>query len=56
MEQQQLFNAANYTYGAGDAPNNTLSQTRVNTLICPSESQTTGPWQVSAWSCVLIVF
>ena len=50
MEQQQLFNAANYTYGAGDAPNNTLSQTRVSTLICPSESQTTGPWQVSAWT------
>ncbi len=50
MEQQQLFAAANYTYGASNAQNTTLSFTKINALICPSESQTTGPWVSTSWS------
>jgi prepilin-type N-terminal cleavage/methylation domain-containing protein/prepilin-type processing-associated H-X9-DG protein len=43
MEQQALFNAANYSFGCDQPPNSTLSYTTVNTLICPSESQGAGP-------------
>ncbi|MDR3637914.1 MAG: DUF1559 domain-containing protein [Isosphaeraceae bacterium] len=51
MEQQQLFNAANYIGGAYNAANqNTISATKVNTLICPSESIRTGPWLSTSWS------
>jgi len=44
MEQTQLFNAANYSYGAQDAPNRTVAFAKVNTYICPSETLTNGPW------------
>jgi len=51
MEQQQLFNAANYSFGAFGAANiATVSATKVNALICPSESQSTGPWQSTSWT------
>ena len=50
MEQAQLFNAANYSYGISDSQNNTVAITKVATLICPSESQSSGPWQVSSWT------
>ena len=51
MEQTQLFNAANYSYGAYAGPNvNTLSAVKVNTLICPSESLRTGPWISTAFT------
>jgi prepilin-type processing-associated H-X9-DG protein len=44
IEQQQLYNAVNYSWGADTPPNSTVSQlTKVNALICPSESQSTGP-------------
>jgi prepilin-type N-terminal cleavage/methylation domain-containing protein/prepilin-type processing-associated H-X9-DG protein len=49
MEQQQLFNAANYSYGSFDAPNNTIANTKVNTYVCPSESVKVGPWIGSTW-------
>ncbi len=50
MEQQQLFNAANYIGGAFNAANqNTLSASKVATLICPSESIKVGPWLSTAY-------
>jgi prepilin-type N-terminal cleavage/methylation domain-containing protein/prepilin-type processing-associated H-X9-DG protein len=51
MEQQQMYNAANYGFGAQDGPNlNTLSAVKLATYVCPSESITSGPWQASAWT------
>jgi len=50
LEQTAIFNAANYSQGAPQPQNATLIQTRVATLICPSESLASGPWQVSSWS------
>jgi len=51
IEQNQLYNAANYSFGAPDGQNiTTVSAVKVSTLICPSESQGTGPWQASSWS------
>jgi prepilin-type N-terminal cleavage/methylation domain-containing protein len=38
-----LYNAFNFTWGAWDAPNTTVSTARVAELICPSESQTSTP-------------
>jgi len=50
MEQQQLYNAANFSFGAYEGPNvNTLSSSKLNTYVCPSESLKTGPWVASAW-------
>jgi len=49
MEQQQLFGAANYNFGAQDAPNTTLSYTKVNVFICPSESFAQGPVFNTSW-------
>jgi prepilin-type N-terminal cleavage/methylation domain-containing protein/prepilin-type processing-associated H-X9-DG protein len=43
MEQQALFNTANYTFGAQNPPNSTLANTLLSTLTCPSESSATGP-------------
>src|SRR5271165_3495950 len=51
MEQQQLFNSANYSFGAFGVGNiNTLSSTKINTLICPSENVKNGPWIASTWT------
>ncbi len=50
FEQQQVYNAANYNFGAPQPQNNTISQTKLSVLICPSESQTQGPWQASTWA------
>jgi prepilin-type processing-associated H-X9-DG protein len=52
LEQTALYNAANYSAGgAFNAANQaTLSSTKVNGLICPSESIRTGPWIASSWS------
>jgi len=50
-EQQSLYNSANYSGGATNAMNqNTVSVTKVNTLICPSESIAVGPWLASSWT------
>ena len=50
-EQSALYNAANYSGGAFDQQNLlTISFTKLNTLICPSESQSSGPWPgVPSW-------
>jgi prepilin-type N-terminal cleavage/methylation domain-containing protein/prepilin-type processing-associated H-X9-DG protein len=45
LEQTQLYNAANYSYGAEDPQNiTTITYTKVSGLICPSENVKTGPW------------
>ncbi len=49
LEQTQIFNIANYSFGAQDVQNNTLSQTKVNALLCPSESLRNGPW-LTPWT------
>src|SRR5262249_15033508 len=49
LEQQQLFNAANYSGGASSPLNqSTVSATKINALICPSESVATGSWLASS--------
>ena len=51
MEQQPLYNTANFSVGgAWNVCHNTLSRTKVNALICPSESLSTGPWQSNTWT------
>jgi len=49
-EQPSLYNAANYSFGAPDGQNSTVSKTKVSTLICPSESQGSGPWLTTSWT------
>jgi prepilin-type N-terminal cleavage/methylation domain-containing protein/prepilin-type processing-associated H-X9-DG protein len=45
IEQTTLYNAANYSAGMADPPNqNTLTSTKVATLLCPSENLKIGPW------------
>ncbi len=44
MEQTALFNSANWSWGAQDGPNTTMTYSKVATYICPSESQRNGPW------------
>ncbi len=45
MEQTPLYNNVNYDFGAGDQPNYiTVSMTKINSMICPSESFKVGPW------------
>jgi prepilin-type processing-associated H-X9-DG protein len=45
MEQTPLANSANWSFGAQDVQNlSTISATVVNSLICPSEDFSTGPW------------
>ncbi|MFO0960630.1 MAG: DUF1559 domain-containing protein [Isosphaeraceae bacterium] len=50
IEQQQLYNTANYSFGASSAPNQaTLSATRIAAFICPSEDLV-GPWLYGSWT------
>jgi prepilin-type processing-associated H-X9-DG protein len=50
MEQQALYNTANYSLSVNNAADTlTLCATRVNTLVCPSESQTQGPFYPNSW-------
>jgi len=49
MEQTPLFNAVNFSNGTQDAPNTTVSYTKVNTYVCPSESVQQGPWVGSSF-------
>ena len=44
LEQSQLFNAANVSFGFNAVPNSTVYQTKLSELICPSESVKIGPW------------
>jgi prepilin-type N-terminal cleavage/methylation domain-containing protein/prepilin-type processing-associated H-X9-DG protein len=51
MEQQPLFNSANFSFGAYGEPNiHTLSTAKVNSFICPSESLKTGGWIASSFT------
>ncbi len=51
MEQQPLFNAANYSFGAQDAQNvSTLSALKISSFICPSESMKSGPWIATSFT------
>ncbi|AMV39405.1 DUF1559 domain-containing protein [Planctomyces sp. SH-PL62] len=51
MEQQALYNSANFSFGAYAGPNvNTLSTTKVNGFVCPSESLKAGGWISSTWT------
>jgi prepilin-type N-terminal cleavage/methylation domain-containing protein/prepilin-type processing-associated H-X9-DG protein len=48
IEQGQVYNSANYSFGASDAPNlTTVSYTKISGLMCPSENLKTGPWVAS---------
>jgi len=49
MEQAQLYNASNYSFGAQEGQNTTVSFLRVSTLICPSESVAQGQIFTSSW-------
>ncbi len=44
MEQGQTVHALNYSLGAQDGPNTTVTYSKVGTYICPSESMQQGPW------------
>ncbi len=44
IEQTPLYNSANYTSDMSGQPNNTITSTRVATLVCPSENLKIGPW------------
>jgi prepilin-type N-terminal cleavage/methylation domain-containing protein/prepilin-type processing-associated H-X9-DG protein len=50
LEQQALYNTANYSLSVNNAADTrTLCATRVNTLICPSESGGEGPFYANSW-------
>ena len=51
LEQGPLYSACNYDYGAPQPYNlQTISYTKVPTLVCPSESFKAGPWVPSAFT------
>ena len=50
LEQNQMFNTANFSYGISNAQNNTLSVTKLSELVCPSESVKIGPWQTTSFA------
>ena len=51
IEQQALYNSANFSFGAYYPPNSqTLSTTKLNTLVCPSESLKVGPWIANSFT------
>ena len=51
IEQAPLFNASNYSGGAFDGAMNqpTVSNAKIPTYVCPSESVRNGPWVASTW-------
>jgi len=51
MEQQALYNTANYSLSVNSSADTlTLCATKVNTLICPSESASQGPFYPTSWT------
>jgi prepilin-type N-terminal cleavage/methylation domain-containing protein/prepilin-type processing-associated H-X9-DG protein len=51
MEQQALYNTANYSLSVNNVADTlTLCATKVNTLICPSESVSQGPFYTTSWT------
>jgi prepilin-type processing-associated H-X9-DG protein len=49
MEQTPLFNAVNFSNGSQDAPNTTVTYSKVGIYTCPSESLNQGPWVASSF-------
>jgi prepilin-type processing-associated H-X9-DG protein len=50
IEQQPLFSASNYSGGAFNAMNqSTVSNAKIPTYVCPSESSRIGPWVASTF-------
>jgi prepilin-type processing-associated H-X9-DG protein len=64
-----MYNALNFAYGGWDAYNTTISESQVNTLLCPSENRPapswpgtrlsyaanfSGPASVMSWSGVIV--
>jgi prepilin-type N-terminal cleavage/methylation domain-containing protein/prepilin-type processing-associated H-X9-DG protein len=43
LGETSMYSAFNFTYGAEDLPNTTVSISRIAELICPSENQATTP-------------
>lgn len=52
MEQQAIYNSANFSGGATNAMNSvTVSSTKINALICPSESLKSSPFtSFNSWT------
>jgi prepilin-type N-terminal cleavage/methylation domain-containing protein/prepilin-type processing-associated H-X9-DG protein len=52
LEQLQVYNALNYSFGGFDTQNYTISSTKMATLTCPSESISMGPFGANypAWT------
>ena len=44
LEQLQVYNALNYSFGGFDSQNYTITATKMATLTCPSESISIGPF------------
>jgi prepilin-type N-terminal cleavage/methylation domain-containing protein/prepilin-type processing-associated H-X9-DG protein len=44
LEQAGMYNALNYSNGAQDGPNTTVTYSKLSIFICPSESIKNGPW------------
>jgi prepilin-type N-terminal cleavage/methylation domain-containing protein/prepilin-type processing-associated H-X9-DG protein len=68
-EGTAMYNALNFVYGGWDAQNTTISESQVNTLLCPSENRPapswpgtrlsyaanfSGPASVMSWSGVIV--
>ena len=50
-EQQSLYNAANYSFGISNPPNEkTIGFLKLNTMICPSESNSQGQVFATSWT------
>ena len=52
LEQTQTYNALNYSWGAFDPRNYTVTSTKISAFICPSETISVGPFGSSfpAWT------
>ncbi len=44
IEQSAMANTANFSFGAQDGPNTTMTYSKLSFLICPSESLTISGW------------
>jgi prepilin-type N-terminal cleavage/methylation domain-containing protein/prepilin-type processing-associated H-X9-DG protein len=44
LEQAAMYNAANWSFGAQDGPNTTMTYAKIAAYVCPSESLANGPW------------
>jgi len=72
LEQSQMFNAANFSFGIDQMQNRTVASAKISALTCPSESVKIGPWlntsfanyaanfggpaSLSSWSGVIVPY